>query len=121
MHGKDGGELTLFYPEYLRECSPSGAKEDGIELSVVLEEDSQAFWDGEDGMAMRDVFDNFAVNVLGEFYRSLRPAGGAHPPAFAGEGDKERVLAAITVYPCGTMSEESAIKVLVEGLHYLIP
>ena len=39
----------------------------------------------------------------------------------AGEGDEERVLAPITVYPSGTVSEDTAIKVLVEGLHYLIP
>jgi hypothetical protein len=60
-------------------------------------------------MAMRVVFDNFAVDVFCELYRSLRPAGGAHPSAFAGEGDKERVLAAITVYPCGAVSEDAAV------------
>ena len=31
------------------------------------------------------------------------------------------MLAPITVYPSGTVSEDTAIKVLVEGLHYLIP
>ena len=79
---------------------------------------------------MGDVFDNFAVDVFptsprlrrtsGELHRSLRPARGAYPPALAGECDKERVLAAITVYPSGTVSEDSAVKVLVEGLQYLI-
>jgi hypothetical protein len=31
------------------------------------------------------------------------------------------VLAAIAVYPSGTVSEDAAIKVLVEGLQHLIP
>jgi hypothetical protein len=121
LHGEDSSELTLIDTEHLRECSPSGAKEDGVELAVVPKEDSQAFRDGEDGVAMRDVFDNFAVNVLGELDSSLRSTGRAHPTALAGEGDKERVLASITIHPCGTVSEDSAVKVLVEGLYYLIP
>ena len=60
--------------ERLRERPPSGTKEDGIELAVVLKEDPQAFWDGEDGVAVWDVFDNFAIDVLGKLDRSLRPA-----------------------------------------------
>jgi S-adenosylmethionine/arginine decarboxylase-like enzyme len=31
------------------------------------------------------------------------------------------VLASITVYPCGTVSEDSAVEIFVEGLHDLIP
>ena len=79
---------------------------------------------------MGDVFDNFAVDVFptsprlrrtsGELYRSLSSARGTYPPAFARKRDKKRVLAAITVYPSGTVSEDSAVKVLVEGLQYLI-
>ena len=72
-------------------------------------------------VAMRYVFDDLTVNVLCEFYRSLCSARGAHPTAFAGECDKERVLTPITVYPCSTVSEESAIEVLVECLYHLIP
>jgi hypothetical protein len=67
------------------------------------------------------VFDDFAIDVFREFYRSLCSARGAHPTAFAGECDKERVLTPITVYPCSTVSEESAIEVLVECLYHLIP
>ena len=69
---------------------------------------------------MGDVFDNFAVDVFCELYRSLSSARGTDPSAFTGERDKKRVLAAITVYPCGTVSEDAAIKVFVEGLQYLI-
>jgi hypothetical protein len=67
-------------------------KEDGVELSVVLEEDSQAFWDAKDGMAMGDIFDDLVVNRLPtsprlrrisrKLHRSLRPAGAAHPTSF---------------------------------------
>ena len=60
-------------------------------------------------MAMRVVFDNFAVDVFSELYRSLRPAGGAHPSAFAGEGDEDRVLTTVAVYPGGTVSEDTAV------------
>ena len=59
--------------------------------------------------AMRDVFDNFAVDMLSELHRSLGPTGGADPTAFARERDKERVLASVAVYPGGTMSEDAAV------------
>ena len=49
----------------------------------------KAFWDSKDRMAMGDVFDNFAVNVFGELYRSLRSTGGADPSAFIRERDKQ--------------------------------
>jgi hypothetical protein len=81
---------------------------------------SQAFWDSEDGVAMGDVFDNFAVDVFCELHRSLSSARGAYPTALARKRDQERVLASITVYPCGTVREDSAVKVFVEGLQYLI-
>ena len=121
LYGEDSGEFAILNSEHLRERPPSGTKEDGVELAVVLKEDSQAFWDGEDGVAMGDVFDNFAVDVFCELYRSLSSARGAYPPELAGECDKERVLASITVYPCGTVSEDSAVKVFVEGLQHLVP
>jgi hypothetical protein len=58
---------------------------------------------------MRDVFNNFAIDVLSELYCSLSSARGAYPTAFTGEGDQERVLAAIAVHSSGTMSEDSAV------------
>ena len=70
---------------------------------------------------MGDFFDDLTVNVLGKLHRSLSSARGAYSTAFAGEGDKERVFASVAVYPSGTVSEDAAIKVLVEGLYYLIP
>jgi hypothetical protein len=64
-------------------------------------------------------FFDFAVNVFptsprlrrtsGELYCSLSPARGAYPTAFTGEGDQERVLAAIAVHSGSTMSEDSAV------------
>ena len=33
---------------------------------------------------------------------------GAYPTAFAGERDEKRVLASITIHPCGTVSEDAA-------------
>ena len=59
-------------------------------------------------MAMRDVFDNFAIDMLSKLHRSLGSTGGTYPSAFARERDEERVLAAITVYPGGIVSEDSA-------------
>jgi hypothetical protein len=64
LYGKDSGELTLVDAEYLRECLPSCAKEYGIELAVVLKEDSQAFRDGKDCMSVWNIFDYFTVDVL---------------------------------------------------------
>jgi hypothetical protein len=39
LYGEDSGELVVVNSEHLRERSPSGAKEDGVELAVVLKED----------------------------------------------------------------------------------
>ena len=72
-------------------------------------------------MAMREIFNNRTVNVLGKLHGSLSSARGGHPTAFAGERDKERVLASIAMHPCGTVSEDSAVQVLVEGLQHLVP
>ena len=58
---------------------------------------------------MRDVSDNLAVDVLSELHRSLCAAGGAYPATLTGEGDKERVLAAVAVYPGSTVSEDAAV------------
>ena len=60
-------------------------------------------------MAMRDVFDNFAVDMLSKLHRSLGPAGGTDPTAFARECDKQGVRTAITVYPGSTVSEDAAV------------
>jgi hypothetical protein len=69
---------------------------------------------------MRNVFDDFAVNVLAEFHRSFCPAGGAHPSALAGEGYEERVFTSVAVYPGGSVSEDVAVQLLVKGLHDLV-
>ena len=58
---------------------------------------------------MRDVFDDFTVNMLCELYSSLRPAGGAYPTALARKRDKEGVLTSVAVYPSGSVSEDSAV------------
>ena len=97
-----------------------GTKENGVELSVVLKEDSQAFWDCEDGVAMRDVLDHFVVDMLCELHGSLGSAGGADPAALTRERYQERVLAAVAVYPSGAVSEDSAVKVLVECFQHLV-
>jgi hypothetical protein len=65
---------------------------------------------------MRNVFDDFAVDMLCELHRSLGTTRGTHPAALAGEGDKERVLTAIAVNPSGTVSEDSTVEILFEGL-----
>jgi hypothetical protein len=69
---------------------------------------------------MGDIFNDRTVNMLSKFHCSFRPARGAYPPAFARKRDKERVFASITVYPSSPVSEDTAIKVFVEGLQYLI-
>ena len=50
--------------EDFRERTPGSPKEDGVERAVVLKEYPKALWDSKDRMAMGDVFDNFAVDVL---------------------------------------------------------
>ena len=74
LHSEDSSKFTLVNSERLAKCPPSSTKEDGVELSVVPEEDSQSFRDGEDGVAMGDVFDNFAVDVFCELHGSLSSA-----------------------------------------------
>jgi hypothetical protein len=95
--------------ECLRQCPPSGTEENGVKLAVVLKEDPKAFWDREDRVAMRDVFDNFAVNMLSELYRSFGSTGGTYSAAFARECNKERVLAAVAVYPSCTVCEDATV------------
>ena len=74
LYGEDSSEFAILNSEHLRERSPSGTKEDGVELAVVLEKHPYTFWDREDGMAMGDVFDNFAVDVFCEPHCSLSSA-----------------------------------------------
>ena len=74
LHRKDGSELTLVYPKDLLEGSPGSTEQDGIEFAVVLKEDPRAFWDGKDGVAMGDIFDDFAVDVLCELHCPFRSA-----------------------------------------------
>ena len=93
----------------MRERPPGSLKEDSIKLAVVLKEHPKAFWDSKDRMAMRDVFDNFAIDMLSKLDCSLCSAGWTDPTTLARERDKERVLAAIAVYPGGTMSEDAAV------------
>jgi hypothetical protein len=98
LHSEDSGEFPLVDAECLRYCSPGSTKENGIELTVVLKEDSQAFRDGEDRVAMGDVLDHFAVDVLCKLHCPLSSAGGAYPAALAGEGDKEGVFAPVAIH-----------------------
>jgi hypothetical protein len=58
---------------------------------------------------MGDVFKNFTVDVLSELHRSLSATRRAYPSTLAGEGDKERVLAAIAVNSSSAMGEDSAV------------
>ena len=93
----------------MRERSPGSLKEDSIKRAVVLKEYPEALGDSKDRVAMRDVFDNFAVEVFCKLHRSLRSTGGTDPTAFARECDKQGVLTAITVYPGSTVSEDAAV------------
>jgi hypothetical protein len=70
---------------------------------------------------MGDVIYDFAVDVFRELYRSLGSTRGAYPAAFAGERDKERVSAPVAIHPCGTVSEHTAVEILVEGFQHLVP
>jgi hypothetical protein len=72
-------------------------------------------------LAMGNVLNHFSMDVFRELYCSLRPTRGAHPSALAGEGDEKRVFASIAIHPGGAVSEDSAVKIFVEGLQYLIP
>jgi hypothetical protein len=69
---------------------------------------------------MRHVFDNVAIDMLCELHGSFGTAGGTYPTTLAGEGYQERVFASVTVNPGGTVSEDAAVKVLLEGLRNLI-
>jgi hypothetical protein len=89
LHSEDGSEFTRIDAEHFRERPPGCLKEDRVKRAVILKEAPNAFGDSKDGMAMRDVFDNLAVNMLSELHRSFSPAGGADPTAFARERNKQ--------------------------------
>jgi hypothetical protein len=101
------------------QCSPGSTEEDGVKLTVVLKEDSQAFGDGKDGVpdfgelsrAVRYVLDHFVVDMLGELHCPLSSAGWAHPTAFAGEGDKEGVFTSITGYSSRVVKNDFLLRI----------
>ena len=70
---------------------------------------------------MRHILNYLVVDMLSELYGSFSAAGGAYSPAFAREGDKERVLATIAEDPSSAVSENSAIQVLIKGFSDFIP
>jgi hypothetical protein len=70
---------------------------------------------------MGDTLDDFAVDVLCELHCSLSATRRAHPSALAGESDKKGVLAPIAIHAGSSVSEDAAVKVLIVGLHDLIP
>jgi hypothetical protein len=70
---------------------------------------------------MGDVINNFAVDMLSELYRSLRPAGWAYPTTLGRERNEEGVLASIAIHPSGTVSEDAAVEIFVEGIQHLVP
>jgi hypothetical protein len=89
LYGKDSGEFTFVDTEHFGERPPSSLKEDSIKRAVVLKEHSEAFGYSKDRMAMWDVFDDFAVDMLSKLHCSLGSTGGKYPSAFARERDEE--------------------------------
>jgi len=47
------------------ECSPATAGQLAQQFSIVAEEDSQSFWDGENHLAVRDVFEELFAGPMG--------------------------------------------------------
>lgn len=52
-------------------AAPSGTEEEGISVAVVPKEHPYALWVCKDGVSMGDVFNNFALGMFCELYRSL--------------------------------------------------
>ncbi len=63
--------------------------QEGVKLTVVLEEHRQLFQDGKNGAAMRSVFDYLQIDMLCEFRSPLCPACWAKRAAIIGEGQEK--------------------------------
>ena len=63
MYGEDSSEFVFVYPKDILQGTPSSTEEDGVKFAVVLKEGAHAFWYSKDGVAMRDVLDNFTVDM----------------------------------------------------------
>ena len=72
-------------------------------------------------MTVRHTLYYLVVDMFSELYGSFSAAGVAYSPAFAREGDKERVLATIAEDPSSAVSENSAIQVLIKCCSDFIP
>ncbi len=53
------------------ECSPRTAGQLAQQFSIVAEEDSQSFWDGENHLAMRDIFEQLFAGPMGPYELTL--------------------------------------------------
>jgi hypothetical protein len=95
-------------------------EEDGIEFAIVFKEDPETLWNGKDCVAMGNVLNHFSMDVFRELHCPLSSARRTHPSTLAGEGDKERVFASITIRPRGTVRQDAAVKVLLIGFQYLV-
>ena len=49
------------------ECSPGTAGQLAQEFPIVAEEDSQSFWDGENHLAVRDLFEQLFAGPMGPY------------------------------------------------------
>lgn len=70
-------------------------------------------------MANGDLSEDSGMEVLSEDHRPFCGTRRAAPPAFAGEGDKERVVARGTPRFGAAKVEDAAGEVLLEGAGYL--
>ena len=84
------------------------------ELAVVAEEDSEPLRDGEDHLAMGDVFEQLLLGPSRPQQLTLLVAARAEPPELAGEGDQKLVSALRAAHPGDTLVEDAAIEVAMD-------
>jgi hypothetical protein len=86
----------------------------------VVKEGSEAFGDGKHQLAHRHVGKDVVHQVGSRFGHALGAAGGAGPPAFAGEGYEEVVAAGRAPGSGEPMSQDAALEVAPELLLHVI-
>jgi hypothetical protein len=79
----DGIRIFGYFPEELGEGFVEALAEQTQELAVVLEIDAEHFGDGNDILAVRDLFEQLGLDAFGESDDSLLMAGWAEVPSFA--------------------------------------
>jgi hypothetical protein len=102
------------FPEEFLETCIEALAEQTQKLAIVLEIDAEPFGEGNDILAVRDLFEQLGLDAFGEDDDPLLVTWGAEISSSAGIGEKEFQAADRAPNPRETLMEITTVKVLVD-------